>query len=150
RLDASAAQRGVAERIGAKLNLAAEHAALGISEMVDENMANAARVHAIESGKDLRPRTLIAFGGAAPLHAARGAEKLGISRVLLPANAGVGSAVGLLRAPVAYEVVRGRLMRLSSFEPENANRLLADMRSEAEAIVRRGAPDALLTERRSA
>jgi N-methylhydantoinase A len=150
RLDASAAQRGVAERIGANLNLAAEHAALGISEMVDENMANAARVHAIESGKDLRPRTLIAFGGAAPLHAARVAEKLGISRVLIPANAGVGSAVGLLRAPVAYEVVRGWLMRLSNFEPENANRLLTDMRSEAEAIVRRGAPDALLTERRSA
>ena len=150
RLDANAAQRSVAERIGAKLNLAAEHAALGISEMVDENMANAARVHAIESGKDLRPRTLIAFGGAAPLHAARVAEKLGISRILIPANAGVGSAVGLLRAPVAYEVVRGRLMRLSSFEPENANRLLADMRAEAEAIVRRGAPDAPLAERRSA
>jgi N-methylhydantoinase A len=149
RLDASAAQRSVAERIGAKLNLAAEHAALGISEMVDENMANAARVHAIESGKDLRPRTLIAFGGAAPLHAARVAEKLGIGRVLIPVNAGVGSAVGLLRAPVAYEVVRGRLMRLSSFEPENANRLLADMRAEAEAIVRRGAPDAPLAERRS-
>jgi len=150
RLDASVAQRAVAERIGAKLDLAADHAALGISEMVDENMANAARVHAIESGKDLRPRTLIAFGGAAPLHAARVAEKLGIGRVLIPANAGVGSAVGLLRAPVAYEVVRGRLMRLSSFEPESANRLLAEMRAEAEAIVRRGAPDAPLAERRSA
>ncbi len=149
RLDASAAQRAVAERIGAKLNLATEHAALGISEMVDENMANAARVHAIESGKDLRPRTLIAFGGAAPLHAVRVAEKLGISHILIPANAGVGSAVGLLRAPVAYEVVRGRLMRLSSFEPENANRLLANMRAEAEEIVRRGAADARLAERRA-
>ncbi|MBO0717384.1 MAG: hydantoinase/oxoprolinase family protein, partial [Rhizobiales bacterium] len=150
RLDASAGKRAVTERIGAKLNLTAEHAALGVSEMVDENMANAARVHAIESGKDLRPRTLIAFGGAAPLHAARVAEKLGIDRVLIPANAGVGSAVGLLRAPVAYEVVRGRLMRLSSFEPQNANRLLADMRAEAEAIVRRGAPNTPLAERRAA
>jgi N-methylhydantoinase A len=150
RLDVSAAQGAVAERIGAKLDLGAEHAALGISEMVDENMANAARVHAIESGKDVRPRTLIAFGGAAPLHAARVAEKLGISRVLIPANAGVGSAVGLLRAPVAYEGVRGRLMRLSSFEPENANRLLADMRAEAEAIVRRGAGAVPLAERRAA
>ena len=149
-LDAGAAQRAVAERIGTELNLAIEHAALGISEMVDENMANAARVHAIESGKDLRPRTLIAFGGAAPLHAARVAEKLGIGRVLIPSNAGVGSAVGLLRAPVAYEVVRGRLMRLSGFDPDAANRLLADMRAEAEAIVRRGAPDAPLTERRAA
>ena len=150
RLDAGTAKRAIAERIGAKLNLAAEHAALGVSEMVDENMANAARVHAIESGKDLRPRTLIAFGGAAPLHAARVAEKLGIGRVLVPANAGVGSAVGLLRAPVAYEVVRGRLLRLSSFDSHAANRLLAEMRAEAQAIVRRGAPDAPLAERRSA
>jgi N-methylhydantoinase A len=150
KLDTAAAQGAIAERIGAKLNLAADHAALGISEVVDENMANAARVHAIESGKDLRPRTLIAFGGAAPLHAARVAEKLGIGQVLVPANAGVGSAVGLLRAPVAYEVVRGRFMRLSSFEPANANHLLAEMRAEAEAIVRRGAPQAPLEERRAA
>jgi N-methylhydantoinase A len=149
-LDVAAAKRTTAERIGAPLKLATEHAALGISEMVDENMANAARVHAIESGKDLHPRTLIAFGGAAPLHAARVAEKLGISRVLVPANAGVGSAVGLLRAPVAYEIVRGRLIRLGSFDAASANRLLEEMRSEAEAIVRRGAPAATFTEQRSA
>jgi N-methylhydantoinase A len=149
-LDVVSAKRVATERIGSKLDLATEHAALGISEIVDENMANAARVHAIESGKDLRSRTLIAFGGAAPLHAARVAEKLGIARVLVPANAGVGSAIGLLRAPVAYEVVRGRLMRLSAFDASAANRLFSEMRSEAEAIVRRGAPDAGLTERRSA
>ncbi|MGA7019572.1 MAG: hydantoinase/oxoprolinase family protein, partial [Pseudolabrys sp.] len=115
-LDVVSAKRVATERIGSKLDLATEHAALGISEIVDENMANAARVHAIESGKDLRSRTLIAFGGAAPLHAARVAEKLGIDHVLVPANAGVGSAIGLLRAPVAYEVVRGRLIRLSAFD----------------------------------
>src|SRR6516162_6855848 len=150
RLDADAAERAIAERIGIKLSLAAEHAAFGVSEMVDENMANAARVHAIESGKDLRPRTLIAFGGAAPLHAARVAEKLGISRVLVPANAGVGSAVGLLRAPVAYEIVRGRLLRLGSLDAASVNRLFAEMRAEAEAIVRRCAPAAKLVEQRSA
>jgi N-methylhydantoinase A len=149
-LDVAAAKRATADQIAAALNLATEHAALGISEMVDENMANAARVHAIESGKDLRSRTLIAFGGAAPLHAARVAEKLGISRVLVPVNAGVGSAVGLLRAPVAYETVRGRLMRLGSFEAASVNRLFAEMRAEAEAIVRRGAPAAKLLEQRSA
>ena len=149
-LDTAAAKHAIVERIGSKLGLACEHAALGISEMVDENMANAARVHAIESGKDLRPRTLIAFGGAAPLHAARVAEKLGIGRVLVPAHASVGSAVGLLRAPVAYEIVRGRLMRLSNFDATAVNRLLAEMRHEAEDIVLRGAPDADLTERRSA
>ena len=150
RLDATAAGAAVGGRIGVPLGLAVDHAALGISEMVDENMANAARVHAIESGKDLRTRALIAFGGAAPLHAARVAGKLGIARVLIPANAGVGSAVGLLRAPVAYEIVRGRLMRLSEFDAASANRLLAEMRAEAEGVVRRGAPDAELAEQRAA
>jgi N-methylhydantoinase A len=149
-LDHGKATQAIAEDIAAPLKLSTEHAALGISEMVDENMANAARVHAIESGKDLRARTLIAFGGAAPLHAARVAEKLGITRVLIPADAGVGSAVGLLRAPVAYEIVRGRLFRLGGFDPAAANRLLAEMRAEAEAIVRRGAPGAELVEQRSA
>jgi N-methylhydantoinase A len=149
-LDAAAAGRAIGERVGAPLALSTEHAALGISEMVDENMANAARVHAIESGKDARARTLIAFGGAAPLHAARVAEKLGVSRVLVPANAGVGSAVGLLRAPVAYEIVRGRLMRLGEWDPAAVNRLLAEMRAEAEGVVRRGAPEAPLAEQRSA
>src|SRR5262249_26245910 len=91
--------------------------------------------------------TLIAFGGAAPLHAARVAEKLGIGRILVPANAGVGSAVGLLRAPVAYEIVRGRLMRLDSFDAASVNRLLADMRADAEAIVPRASE---LVEARSA
>ncbi|MGH7247334.1 MAG: hydantoinase/oxoprolinase family protein, partial [Pseudomonadota bacterium] len=149
-LDVVAAERAVAERIGAPLGLSADHAAFGISEIVDENMTNAARVHAIESGKDLRARTLIAFGGAAPLHAARVAEKLGIGRVLIPANAGVGSAVGLLRAPIAYEIARSHLMRLSEFDAASANLLIAAMRAEAEAVVRRGAPDAELAEQRSA
>ncbi|HXT82309.1 MAG TPA: hydantoinase/oxoprolinase family protein, partial [Acetobacteraceae bacterium] len=130
-LDVGAAHNALLADVGSKLGLTAEMAALGVVEMVDENMANAARVHAIESGKDVRARTLIAFGGAAPLHAARVAVKLGIGRVLIPANAGVGSAVGLLRAPVAYEIVRGRLIRLSEFDAAAANRLIAEMRAEA-------------------
>jgi N-methylhydantoinase A len=113
-------------------------------------MANAARVHAIESGKDVRDRTLIAFGGAAPLHAARLAEKLGIDRVLIPSHAGVGSAVGFLRAPISYEIVRSQLQRLDAFDVEAANALFAAMRAEAEPIVRRGAGAAPLAETRSA
>ena len=149
-LDLPGAAAAVKRTIGDRLQLSVELAALGISEMVDENMANAARVHAIESGKDARSRTLVAFGGAAPLHAARVAEKLGVGRVVVPANAGVGSAVGFLRAPVAYEIVRSYLQRLGAFDAGAANRLLGEMRSEAEAIVRRGALDAPLTEQRSA
>ncbi|HUC71530.1 MAG TPA: hydantoinase/oxoprolinase family protein [Stellaceae bacterium] len=149
-LDRNAAETALRREVAEPLGLALELAALGVSEIVDENMANAARVHAIESGKDARGRTLVAFGGAAPLHAARLAEKLGLDRVLVPARAGVGSAVGFLRAPIAYEIVRSSLQRLEEFDAERANALLAEMRAEAEPIVRRGAPDAVLTETRSA
>jgi len=149
-LDRAAADSATQREIAEPLDLALPLAAFGVSEIVDENMANAARVHAIESGKDARGRTLVAFGGAAPLHAARMAEKLGLDRVLVPSYAGVGSAVGFLRAPIAYEVVRSQLQRLDRFDAEAANALLASMRQEAEAIVRRGEPDAELIEARSA
>jgi N-methylhydantoinase A len=149
-LDRAAAETAVSHEIATPLALALSLAAFGVSEIVDENMANAARVHAIESGKDARGRTLIAFGGAAPLHAARIAEKLGLDRVLVPSNAGVGSAVGFLRAPIAYEIVRSQLQRLDAFDADAANSLLAAMREEAERIVRLGAPDAIVTETRSA
>src|SRR5712672_2952165 len=86
----------------------------------------------------------------APLHAARLAEKLGLDRALVPSYAGVGSAVGFLRAPIAYEIVRSALQRLDQFDPAAANALLAAMRAEAEPIIRRGAGDAPLTETRSA
>jgi N-methylhydantoinase A len=149
-LDRAAADTATQREIAEPLDLSLPLAAFGVSEIVDENMANAARVHAIESGKDARGRTLIAFGGAAPLHAARLAEKLGLDRVLVPSNAGVGSAVGFLRAPIAYEIVRSQLQRLDAFDADGANALLAAMRAEAEAIVRRGEPRAPLTETRSA
>ena len=105
-------------------------------------MASAARVHAVENGKDTAGRTLIAFGGAAPLHAARLARKLGMRRVVVPVGAGVGSAFGFLRAPIAYEVVRTRHLRLDQFDAKTANELFAAMRAEAEAVVRLGAPTA--------
>ena len=149
-LDRGAAETAMQQEVAEPLGLAVELAALGVSEIVDENMANAARVHAIESGKDARGRTLVAFGGAAPLHAARLAEKLGLDRVLVPSYAGVGSAVGFLRAPIAYEIVRSSLRRLDEFDAAAANALFAAMRAEAEPIVRRGAGDAPLTETRSA
>jgi N-methylhydantoinase A len=149
-LDHGAAEQAMQRDVAEPLGLAVELAALGVSEIVDENMANAARVHAIESGKDARGRTLVAFGGAAPLHAARMAEKLGLDRVLVPSYAGVGSAVGFLHAPIAYEIVRSSLQRLDQFDAAAANALYAAMRAEAEAIVRRGAGDAPLTETRSA
>jgi N-methylhydantoinase A len=92
--------------IGTPLGMDAMAAAFGVSEVVDENMANAARVHAVENGEDPSDYTMIAFGGAAPLHAGRLCEKLGIRRLLVPAGAGVGSAIGFLRAPFSFEATR--------------------------------------------
>jgi N-methylhydantoinase A len=125
-------------------------AALGIVEMVDENMANAARVHAIESGKTYEGRTLIAFGGGGPVHACRVAEKVGIRHVLVPSGAGVGSAIGFLRAPVGYEVVRSLYQRFSTFDVAAVNALLADMEAEAKEVVKQGSFGAPLTENRIA
>ena len=118
--------------------------------MVDETMANAARVHAVEKGAVASEHTLIAFGGAAPIHAARLAEKLLINRIVVPSYAGVGSAIGFLRAPVSYDVVRSRHMRLDRLDHESANQILADMKVEATAVVAAGAPGKEMTEARGA
>ena len=136
--------------IGGPLAMTAEIAAYGVGEIVDENMANAARVHAVERGVAISKRTLIAFGGAAPLHAARLAEKLAIGRVIVPAGAGVGSAIGFLRAPAAYETVRSRYMRLDRFDATAANALLDAMSAEATSLARSAAGDRTLSEARAA
>ena len=124
-------------------------AADAVSEIVDENMAAAARAHAAEWGKDNAGRTLIAFGGAAPIHAARIAEKLGLDAVLVPPAAGVGSALGFLAAPVAFEVVRSRYVRLSAFDPALVDEVMGDMRAEAHAVVDAIAPGGLTELRRA-
>ncbi|WP_420637213.1 hydantoinase B/oxoprolinase family protein [Candidatus Palauibacter sp.] len=146
-LDRVRAEAAVGARVGGKLGLDPKLAALGISEMVDENMSNAARTHAVEWGKGVAGRTLIAFGGSAPIHAARLADKLEVDRFLVPADAGVGSAVGFLLAPISYEVVRSRYMRLSGFDPDVVREVFDEMRAEAVPVVSRGAPGAATTEK---
>ncbi|UUX96155.1 hydantoinase/oxoprolinase family protein [Aquabacterium sp. J223] len=124
--------------------------ALGIGEIVDEAMASAARVHAVELGLSLEGRTLVAFGGCAPLHAARVAEKLGLAEVVVPPSAGVGSAVGFLRAPIAYEIARSLHQPLEALDVAAVNALLDDMSAQAHAIVRDGDATGPRTERRTA
>ena len=149
-LDDAAAGRALDADVGARLGLDSAMAALVVIEIVDENMANAARVHAIESGKTYEGRTLIAFGGGGPVHACRLAEKVGIRRVLVPSGAGVGSAIGFLRAPVGYEVVRSLYQRLTTFDTEAVNALLTSMHDEAFTVVDQGRFGAALTETRVA
>ena len=143
-LDASLSKQALTDLIGKPLGMDAFWAAAGISEMVEENMANAARVHAIERGQDLENFTMVAFGGAAPLHAGRLAQKLGITRVMVPAGAGVGSAIGFLRAPVAFEVVRSDLSVLSKMDPLVVEARLQAMHAEALAVVQTASAGAAL------
>ena len=127
----------VAEKdIGQNLQMGSNEAAWGVSEVVDENMANAARVHAIENGQDLSDYTMIAFGGAAPLHASRLCEKIGINRCIIPKGAGVGSAIGFLKAPYSFEASRSIFMRLSQFDADLAGKIFVDMEKEASNFVR--------------
>ena len=124
KLDLGAAKGALERDVAEGLGLSTEMAAYAVYEMVSENMASAARVHAVERGAVVNQYNLIAFGGGAPLHAARVAEKIGVKRVIVPPNAGVGSAVGFLAAPVSYELVRSRYMRLDAFDAEAASELL--------------------------
>ncbi len=146
RLSVDNARGAVLREVGERLGLDAEPAAFGICEVVDENMANAARVHAVENGKNISDNIMIAFGGAAPLHAARLCEKLGIDRCLIPPGAGVGSAIGFLRAPFGYEALASKVVRLSEFDADVFNELVDGLKTTAEGFVRAGTQGAILRE----
>jgi N-methylhydantoinase A len=149
-LDPARSRATLESDVGAPLGLDADMAAYAVHEMVCENMASAARVHAVERGEVVGEHALIAFGGAAPLHAARVAEKIGVARVIVPPDAGVGSAIGFLAAPVSYELVKSRHARLDQFDPAAVSALLADMSREAHALVEPGTRGAGVSERRLA
>jgi N-methylhydantoinase A len=134
-LDDGAARAALEAEVGRPLQLDALWAAAGVCEIVEENMSNAARVHAVERGQSLPEFTMVAFGGAAPLHAARVAAKLGMARVLVPRGAGVGSAIGFLRAPMAFEVVRSSHGRLREARLDTLNQRLDAMQAEARTVV---------------
>ncbi len=123
--------------IGVGLDLNDHWPAVGVTEMVEENMTNAARVHAVERGKVIGRHTMVAFGGGAPLHAGRLAQKLGIAKVVIPKGAGVGSAIGFLLAPISYEVVRSRSVNFSNFNAGSLNTMLDEMHSEALGVVQK-------------
>ncbi|MBV2359224.1 hydantoinase/oxoprolinase family protein [Thalassococcus sp. CAU 1522] len=134
-----ASEGAVNARLTESTGLGVQDAAFGVTEMVDENMANAARVHAVENGRDIEHFTMIAFGGGAPLHACRLCEKLGIDRLLVPPGAGVGSAIGFLKAPFSFEASRGLFQRLANFDAAAVNAMLAELEDEARGFVTAGA-----------
>ena len=130
-----AAAREALSRLAKRLNMTVEQVAWGIHQVVNENMANAARAHLGERGKDPRRMPLFAFGGAGPLHGYRVAEILRLPAVISPIGAGVGSTFGLLVAPLAFDFVRSAYSRLDDLEWDFANGLLREMEEEGRVIL---------------
>jgi N-methylhydantoinase A len=150
-LDVASAERAIQERLAGPLELDLPRAAWTVHQVVNENMANATRVHAVERGRDARAFPLFAFGGAGPVHAYRVAEKLGVREVIAPFAAGVGSTIGLLAAPLAFDFVRTAAARVQALDWQLVVRLLADMEAEGRDLLRQaGVPDGEIRVERAA
>jgi N-methylhydantoinase A len=126
-----AALAAVAERLG----LSVSDTAAGVHELVNQNMAAASRMHAVEQGADLRGVTLLAFGGAGPIHACGVAEMLEAPRVVYPVNASVLSAFGTLVTPVRIDLARSMVRPLASLDPTERDRLLDELREEGRRVL---------------
>ena len=135
RLSRDAALDAIRERVAGPLGLDPIQASWGIHQVVNENMAAAARIHGIERGKDLRAYPLFAFGGAGPVHCWHVGRILKVPRLLIPFGAGAISAFGLLTAPLAFDFVRTSPQRLDQADWTLLNRLYAEMEAEGMAIL---------------
>ena len=138
-LDAQAARRVIAADVAKPLKISVEQAALGIYEIVNENMANASRVQAVERGHDPSGHVLVAFGGAGPVHAWGVAQKLGVPKIIIPPSPGVGSAFGLLLAPRALQLARTYIGTLQVLDWKRVQTAFDEMAKEGvEALARAG------------
>jgi N-methylhydantoinase A len=135
-LEREAAREAVLKHIAAPLGITIEQAAMGIRRVVDENMASAARAHILEKGFDPRRFTMMAFGGAGPVHAFSVARLLGSPQMIIPVGAGVTSALGFLVSPVASEAIRSYICSLDSMNWTNLNAMLREMETEGFAFLR--------------
>ena len=136
-LDRERAQSAIGDRVAGPLGLTVEEAALGIHAVVDEMMANAARIHIGERGLDPASHVLVAFGGAGPVHAGGVARRLGIGSFVVPGSAGVGSALGLLLAPRAYRLSRTSIGTVDAIDWTAVERAFREMAGEATEVLKR-------------
>jgi len=134
RLDVDAA-RIAFDPLAESLNLSVDRLAWGVHQLVNENMAAAARVHAAERGLEIRRYSMVATGGAGPVHACGVAEKLGVKHVIVPPLAGVGSAFGFMTAPISFDFTRSYVSQLDSLNLDVLNTILDDLEGEGRAIV---------------
>lgn len=135
-LDPTRSESAMMTQIAGQLDFTAERVAWGIHDLVNENMAAATRAHAAENGIDLRNYSLIAFGGAGPVHAYAIARKLGIRRVLCPFGAGVASAIGCLVAPPGVDLVNAHEEPLDGLDWALVSKRYDEMRRQGEAALR--------------
>jgi N-methylhydantoinase A len=135
KIDLEAAERAIKERIADPLGLSIEEAAWGIHQIVNESMANAARIHTLERGKDPHRFPLFAFGGAGPVHGFRIAKALSSPAFIVPFGAGVMSAVGFLTAPLAFDFVRTSPGRIDSLNWQEASALLSEMETQGQTLL---------------
>jgi N-methylhydantoinase A len=141
RLDGSLAEQAVGH-IADSLDLSTIDTAAGMHEIVDQNMAAAARMHGVEMGVDLRGVTVIAFGGAGPVHACGVADLLESDRVIFPVNASVLSAFGTLVSPVRIDLARSLPRMIDQVDPAERDALLDDLRAEGRRVLSAaGVPD---------
>jgi N-methylhydantoinase A len=133
-LDKQAAHTAYAP-LAKALDLSVEQLALGVHQLVNENMAGAARVHAAERGLEIRRYSMVATGGAGPVHACGVAQRLGVKRVIIPPLAGVGSAFGFMTAPISFDFTRSYVAQLDDLNLDDLNAILDDLEQEGRRIV---------------
>ncbi|MFO7984322.1 MAG: hydantoinase/oxoprolinase family protein [Desulfatiglandaceae bacterium] len=131
RLDMDAARRGIEEKIARPLDVPFIKAVWGIHDLINETMAAAAKTHIAEKGGNPKVVTVSAFGGAGPVHAYGLAKKLGAPRLLVPPNAGVGSALGFFTAPRAFDMVRSHKTALDDADFADIEKRFKEMEQEA-------------------
>ncbi|MBW1697643.1 MAG: hydantoinase/oxoprolinase family protein [Deltaproteobacteria bacterium] len=134
-LDLSLARSAFEERLAKPLDLTIEQAAWGVHEVVNENMANAARIHAVEKGLDPRRFALVAFGGAGPVHAYEVARKLKLNKIIVPPAAGVCSAFGFLLAPMSFDLSRSYVTRLDAIKWDRLNAIYEEMETTGYSLL---------------
>ncbi len=135
KLDLEKSRAAIEQHVAKPLGITIEEAASGIHRVVNENMAAAARVHLLEHGKTPSAYTMVAFGGAGPVHAYGGARILGCRRIIAPIHASVGSAFGLLCAPISFDTARSFPVPLRDADWDAADEIIAELTAEGMRLV---------------
>jgi N-methylhydantoinase A len=135
KLEEKRSREAIDEKLASKLGTSVEDAAAGIHEIVNSNMSRAMRTVSVERGQDPTSLTLVAFGGAGPVHSTRLAKQLKIKRVVVPLAAGVTSALGLLVADMKFDFVRTLVSKLDATDTRLVSELYESMKDEADGLL---------------